>query len=198
MIKVLIDESKLNTVWRRGKAKQIEHEFQLIVNSELFKEKVLGIKYKHGELSHWGKASNEEFYNYFMSGSSVLQPEADKIINIELDDYYTWRGVIGYTYPNINTIYVNTKFYDNNDLRIQSHHRKLTGSNFIHEASHKMGCDHDFNRTARRAYSLSYLLNEIYEECWDRIVLPTLEKRITTVTYRRWFRTYTEERIEAI
>lgn len=196
MLKVSIDSSNLDTKWRKIKAEKIEREMETIVNSDLFRELVLAIKYKHGETSYWRDAPNQEIYDHIISGKETLNPIEDGEIDIVIDDYYTWRRVIGYTYPNIQTIYTNTKYFDSENLSPERHHRKMSGSNAMHEYGHKLGFDHDFRATSRRKYSLCYLLNDIYEQCWDELIAPTMKRAEREYTYRRWFRTYKVLRVE--
>lgn len=163
-VKVNIDYSRYNTQERRDKAQLVENEMQLILRSNKFKENFINLlslrDYQEGELSIWASHSPEEIYNYLMDGSEILTPELDCEIDIVLDDYYTWKRVIGYTYKNTNIIYSNTKYLD-------SYSSKEVGSNYIHEYGHKKGFDHDFRNTARRADSLCYLLNIAYEKTWE-------------------------------
>lgn len=170
------------------KLSKVFQEFYVIINSDLFRQKILDIKYKHGECSMWNKATNEEIYKHIMRGNV----ESEHQIDLLLEFYYSWRNVVGYTYPNSEKIYLNRKYFGSTDDRAKYHHRKMAGSNLIHEYSHKIGFDHDFRNTARRKYSLSYLLNDIYEECWDELIAPTLERVEVERYYRKWFRTYKE------
>ena len=126
-----------------------------------------------------------------MSGVEELDPDADHTIDIEVDDYYTFKKVIGHTYPNTRTIHTNTKYFDSTDITPGNHHRKQSGSNFLHEYFHKIGFDHDFRATSRRPSSLCYQGNRVYEECWDVLVAPELKRVDSTRSYRKWFKTYT-------
>ena len=196
MIKVSIDGSKLDTIRRIRKVAKVQEEMEIILNSDLFKMLVTNMKLLHGETSAWKDATGEEIYERIMSGASDLSPEKDSVINIFVDDYYSWKRVIGYTYPNTKTIYTNTKYFDSVNITQDNHHRKMTGSNFLHEYGHKIGFDHDFRATARRPYSICYQLNDIYESCWDAL-MPSRMKRVERIySYRRWFRRYTRTVVE--
>ena len=196
MLLVKLNGSRLDTKKRFDKLFKIEKEINLIVNSSMFKDLILAIPTKHGELSHWGKASNYEVYEHIMSGSQELSPAKDGVIEVYFDDYYSWKNVIGYTYPNIDTIYVNTRYFDSDDLTPEMHNRKLSGSNCLHEISHKIGFDHDFRATNRRPFSLSYILNDIYEKCWDKLIAPNLKRKEVQYSYRKWFKTYWGSKVE--
>jgi hypothetical protein len=178
---------------RQEKVNAVQKEMELIINSSLFKEKILNLKNPIGELSVWKDATREQIYEHILSGKETLNPSIDNVIDITVQSYFSWKNVVGYTYPNTTTIYVNTKYFDSNNLSKESHHRKMTGSNFIHEYGHKLGFSHDFYSTSKRPFSLCYLLNEVYEECWDDIIAPKLEHKVIKKSYKKWLKTYTTE-----
>ena len=161
-LKMNFDVSKLNTEERKKKALLVRDEMDLIINSDLFKEKFLGLTDYHGELSVWKDATITAIYQHIMEGAETLSPEIDNEMDLFVDDYYTIKRVIGMTYESDKFIYTNTKYFDTNST-------KAVGSNFLHEWGHKIGFDHDFKATSRRDFSLCYLLNTIYEECWDEM-----------------------------
>jgi len=70
------------------------------------------------------------------------------------------KGVIGYTYPNDPTIYLN-RSYRNKYVWSDA----AEASNLFHEISHKWGYDHDFKATAQRPNSVPYSLNRAVESC---------------------------------
>lgn len=166
--KVVVNAEQYNTPQRRTKASIVEYEMNTIIPSDVFKETFIELlderNYQEGELSQWRFATPEEIYVHLLRGKEVLNHEADNTWQIVVDDYYTFKRVIGYTYPDIHTIFTNTKYLDN-------YSSKLLGSNYTHEQGHKLGFNHDFKNTARRADSLCYLLNEAYERSWDIIYL---------------------------
>lgn len=196
MIKVTINPEKLDTQKRKLKAFEIEREMELILNSSEFKARVLRLSFLDGELSAWRQKSNLDIYDHIMSGAETLSPEVDYELDLSLDDYYSVKKVIGYTYPNTATVYTNTKYFDSDDISPDYHHRKQSGSNFLHEYFHKLGFSHDFSNTKRRPRSLCYQGNRIYEECWDMLIAPQLKKVEVEYTYRKWFKTYRGKRIE--
>jgi len=181
-IEVIIDESKLDTLERRTKIKTIETEMNYVLNSEVFKRNFINVlngnSFDLGERSVWKKSTPELIYKRFMSGATVLSPELDAVINIEVDDYYTWKGVIGYTKRSIPTIYMNTKFFDKRSTM-------LCGSTLCHEYGHKCGFGHDFRRTKTRPLSICYLINKIYNISY--MELFGIEKRkYKTICKRSW------------
>jgi len=169
---------------RHQRCYQIAKEMELILNSDLFKEKFLAMK-PVGELSEWRHEERlPELYEYIMSGANILDPVKDGVIEIELDDYYKRFGsAVGYTYPSVKTIFVNTKYFD-------SFSNRDAGSNIAHEVMHKLGADHDFKATARRPYSIPYLMNTIYEQCHDVLISKKTDDfpEWVQVCYRPWYR----------
>jgi hypothetical protein len=183
---------------RQEKVNSIQREMEVIINSELFKDKILSMRNPIGELSDWRNKQKKEIYDHILSGKETLNPQMDNVLDITIQSYFSWKNVVGYTYPNTLTIYTNTKYFDSTNLTQEFHHRKMSGSNFIHEYGHKLGFSHDFYSTSTRPYSLCYLLNDIYEQCWDSLIAPKLEKKITTHSYKKWFKTYTYQTVELI
>lgn len=178
-----VSYEKLNTKERRTKAAYATSKMEVVINSVAFKNIFIRTlenrDYANGELSLWKDQTPIAIYNHFMSGAETLSPTKDNKMDIDIDDYYTWKRVIGYTYRNISTIFVNTKYFDKRGP-------KLIGSNICHEYGHKIGWDHDFRRTKRRKDSLCYLLNEIYEYAYDS-VYPEEKEPVKRPRRRRSF-----------
>lgn len=196
MLKVQINFEKLNTIKRKQKALQIEKEMELIVNSKLWASKWEAILGFSGETSNYKHMSGKEVLKMINCADEILLPNTKGVINIDIDDVYLRRGIVGYTYATVLTVFTNTRFFDSEDLSPEYHHRKQSGSNLLHEWLHKIGFDHDFYSTERRPFSVCYQGNRIYEECWDELIAPLLKKEIVKYSYRRWFKTYTVEKIE--
>ena len=171
MVLVKINTDKLNNRERKQKAILIAKEMEHIFNHSTFRnifiktiqKEIDNGNFKKGEKSYLRDTKNaQDLYKFFMNGSEVLNPEANKVIDIFVDDYYTLKGVIGYTYPSINTMFVNTRFFDKRST-------KLCGSNITHEYTHKKGAKHSFKRNYYRQFSFSYLMNNIYEMSYELI-----------------------------
>ena len=182
-LRVNVDFTKLDTLTRKRKALNVQYEMQSVLRSDYFRLAFIGLlssrNYQHGETSKWKYASEGEIYLHLMQGGEVLTPEKDNNIDIEVDDYYSFKRVIGYTYPNIKTQFVNSKYFDSRTSR-------LCGSNFLHEYGHKLGFGHDFRRTSRRADSLCYLLNEAYEAAHSIMYPSTNPNDKVLMCKRRW------------
>lgn len=180
---VHIDYRRLNTNERQTKAQLVEQEMFLVINSKVFKQgfikKLAKRNYRNGETSQWRFASPGEILVHILRGAEILSPEVDYTLNIIVDDYYTFKRVIGMTYSNSPVINVNTKYFD-----VRS--SKLCGSNIFHEEGHKLGFGHDFRQTARRADSICYLMNEVFEETWDALFGTPHETDKVLVCTRSW------------
>jgi hypothetical protein len=118
------------------------------VNGSCFKSEVLAFNFLKG----WTlNRNNEEVLNSLVG--------ADVKINTTM--YYSLKRVLGYTYPNVMTEWLNSRY--------------LTGwgvcelaSLLSHETSHKIGYDHSFNYVAERENSVPYALNTIIDKCCIR------------------------------
>ncbi len=100
--------------------------------------------------------SNSEIYDRIQLGKEVLSGVIDRLMNLELEAYYDDNDVVGRTFTNSRTIYVNRKFYD----RYTS---AQIARNLMHEWLHKIGFSHDSDATSRRPYSVPYAIGEIVE-----------------------------------
>lgn len=94
----------------------------------------------------------------------------DKIKNTVIHDipiemYDGRKGVYGYTYPNSPTIYLNRYYRSQYDYNMKYWSIDAEVSNAVHEATHKMGFDHDYRSTSRRPYSVPYSANYAVDEC---------------------------------
>lgn len=132
--------------------------FEDVVNSAEFKNRVLNHSYQGvKQFVDNNGLSNEQVYNTIIAGQETFRKIPDSEANLSLNLYYTWSNVVGYTYPNTNQIFMNTKYY-----------RVFTASqiaaNMLHEWTHKLGFTHDYNSTARRPYSVPYAVGDMLED----------------------------------
>jgi hypothetical protein len=138
-----------------AKLAEAEKLINVVVNSEAFKTAVLNFSYNGvpGFVQNLGM-TNAEIYDYLMMGAEKypVQTAADHKMDFDIELYTSsWfgRGTLGYTDINTQTIHINTRFYDKSAPN-------QIAMNMVHEWTHKMGFDHDQNRTARRDYSVPY------------------------------------------
>lgn len=179
-LKIKINSDRLDTPERRKKALLVATEMEIVINSDEFKKNFLAINHLPGELSIWKDATITAIFNYLMNGSETLDPTEDNELDLFVDDYYTFKNVVGHTYETDRYIYANIKYFDVNSS-------KNIGSFFLHEYGHKKGFSHDFRATARRKYSLCYWMNYIYEKTWDEILGETSAHDKVLVCRRTWY-----------
>ena len=93
-----------------------------------------------------------------LSNLEVVNKIRTTPIDIDLISYYSWKSVVGYTYPNAKKIWVNSKFYNGSSACAKA-------SNLAHEFSHKQSFGHDFKPNKQRPFSVPYSINEAFEVC---------------------------------
>lgn len=171
MLKVRINIAKLNTTYRRNKALRIQCEMEHVLNHSVYKKKWISLvqaamdngSFKKGEKSDMRSFTDAKALFIVMhSGYETLDPINDFVLNIDVDDYFSFKRVIGYTYPSIRGIFINTRYFDKRS-------NKLCGSNFKHESDHKVGAKHSFYKNKWRKFCICYLSNVAYEDSFDKI-----------------------------
>lgn len=143
------------------KMRKALERLRLVVNSIEFKERVLAHTYAGKKQFKDNKGlSNEEIYLRIMEGAETLSRDgdggnvADGEIDLDIELYYSRKNVVGYTYPNVLQIWVNTKYFTTNSLG-------AVAANVIHEWTHKLGFTHSFNNNSSRPYSVPYGIGSI-------------------------------------
>lgn len=129
-----------------------------VVASKEFRDRVLNYTYEgqHQFVDNKG-LSNGEIYQILLDGKEDLMPEVDNQMDLELELYYSWRSTVGYTYPDVLRIYMNTKFFD-------PYTPAEVAGNVFHEWTHKLGFDHDQSYSVSRDSSVPYALGYLMEE----------------------------------
>lgn len=129
---------------------------ELVINSRLFKERVLNFTYNGQKIFVQNNGlSNQQVYDLLMTGAERYprQNPSDSTMNFDLELYtpkwYQSNNVLGYTSQNTETIYINKNFYNRAEVN-------EIAMNLTHEWCHKMGFDHDFKSTSRRPFSVPY------------------------------------------
>ena len=142
---------------------QAKKLIEVVINSEEFKTAVLNFSYNGAtEFVQNNGMTNQQIYDYLMTGAEMYpnQTPADHLMDFDLELYTSsWfgRGTLGYTDVNTKTIHMNTRFYDKAAVN-------GVAMNLVHEWCHKMGFDHDSNRTARRDYSVPYAIGYVIRD----------------------------------
>lgn len=121
-----------------------------VVASEEFKNAILNHKYKGKKtFVDNGGLTNAQIYKAIIEGSEKLNPGVDNTMNLNLTIYKANNMVVGYTYPSVFEIWMNSKFLNANKPA------KVT-TNMMHEWLHKLGFKHAAKKTANRKYSVPY------------------------------------------
>jgi hypothetical protein len=142
------------------KAHQAADLMEQVLNSEEFHQAVLNHEYdgKKQFASVPAGTTNEQVYAKIMAGRETYTAVEDAVATLSLILYKPpfWKkwSVVGYTYPGNYPIHTN-KYYFNSFTPAQ------VAGNLTHEWLHKIGFDHDFNRTARRPHSVPYAIGEL-------------------------------------
>ena len=130
-----------------------------VVATAEFRNRVLNFTYngKKTFVDNLG-LTNAQIYQKLLDGSETLKPEVDHEMDLELQLYYSWKNVVGYTYPNVLRIYMNTKYFD-------VYTPAQVAGNVFHEWTHKLGFTHASNYSVSRdssvPYALGYLIVEL-------------------------------------
>jgi hypothetical protein len=97
--------------------------------------------------------SNQQIYDTMMASRETYLNNTDETAHINLTLYtpsfYKKWNVVGYGYPGQPQIFMNWYYFNSYDIA-------QVAANIAHEWTHKLGFDHDYNRTARRPYSVPY------------------------------------------
>lgn len=125
-------------------------------NSNEFRQRFLAL-----ELTSNKGMSNASIYNLLMSGSTDLEKEEDREIDIHLEAFYSWKNTVGYTRPSTIWIWFNRKFF-------KTFKPWDLARNIWHEAvGHKAGFGH---KSAREHTSIPYALGFLIEDMVREVI----------------------------
>jgi hypothetical protein len=134
-------------------------EDKVLAAGDLIKKVVATEEFKNAILNHTyngkktfvdnGGLTNRQIYKRILEGSEKLKPGKDNTMDLNLIVYQANNSTVGYTYPNVNTVWMNSKFLNRNRPY------EVT-TNMMHEWLHKLGFKHAKQRTANRKYSVPY------------------------------------------
>lgn len=132
---------------------------QIIVSKE-FKKRVLNYTYngKKKFVDSEG-LSNYQIYKRILEGREMLSRLGkNRAMDLEIELYTDMdSNTIGYTYPNIVRIFMNTKYFN----RFRPHQ---VADNMMHEWLHKLGFGHDAEATPERRHSVPYAVGYIVRD----------------------------------
>lgn len=134
-----------------------------VVNSGEFQQEILAHKFEGKPGFASTGDSPQEVLTKLIAGAEVLNPVVDHVWSWDVVFYYSNNITVGYTYPNVTTLWVNTKFMDKYDLADMAR-------NQAHEMTHKLGYGHDFKATKRRPRSVPYVVGSIVERLGRKIL----------------------------
>ncbi|MBC75451.1 MAG: hypothetical protein CME64_05485 [Halobacteriovoraceae bacterium] len=136
---------------------------KIVLNSQEFKDRVINHTYngRRTFVANNGQ-TNEEIYETIMKGAEKLQPEIDHEMDLDITLYYQATSTVGYTYPNTNRIWVNSKFFN-------GYTHGQVAANAVHEWTHKLGYGHTSYYTSARPYSVPYGVGTIIRKLVDQL-----------------------------
>lgn len=131
-----------------------------VIASQEFKNRVLNFTYE-GKKQFVDNAglSNEQIYKKILLASEEMLPYGNNnVMDLELELYTDLEAnTIGYTYPDIVRVYMNTKYFN----RFLPHQ---VADNMIHEWLHKLGFEHAVEPTPSRSSSVPYAIGYLVKE----------------------------------
>lgn len=129
-----------------------------VVQTEEFRDRVLNHRYNGARAFSSTTKTNAQVYQALLDGAETLRPSVDHEMDLELELYTNnSNNVVGYTYPNVLKIWMNTKYFN-------QYEPCEVARNLIHEWTHKLGYGHDSDVTARRPYSVPYAVGSIVQD----------------------------------
>ncbi len=143
----------------KDKMYQAAEVLERVMNSDEFRQAVVNFTYEGKKQFVNNKGlTNEQIYETIRRGSEVLIGKDDETMDYDLTLYtppfWKKRTVVGYTYSNTLRIWVNRYYFTDFTLA-------EVAANLAHEWCHKIGFEHDFQRTASRPNSVPYAVGRL-------------------------------------
>lgn len=134
-----------------------------VINSEEFRRAVIDHTWQGKRQFSSTSMSTQDVLTSLIIGREILSKIDDYEWDLDLELYYSRLSrVIGYTYPNVTTVYMNSKYFAYFSV-------PQVVNNIVHEHCHKLGFDHDFNYTDRRPYSVPYAVGDIAQRVCEKM-----------------------------
>jgi len=148
------------------KKEKIHHSVEIlrqIFSSAEFREEILNHEFQGERSFHMNRGlSNLEIYHLILSGMENLYPYDNNSMDVEIELYSDYESnVLGFTRPDTHRIWMNRKYFN------QHSHGELA-SNLVHEWLHKLGFEHEKEKSAQRRYSVPYAIGYIIKELAKR------------------------------
>ena len=158
---------KYNGFDRDQEAKLLEAFDMLkrVIASDEFKQRVIGHTY-NGKKQYVdnGGFTNAQIYKKLLEGAEMLNPKKNNAMDLVLQTYTETNIVIGYTMPNILTIFMNTKYLNQSNFQANQ-----VAMNLMHEWLHKLGFKHAQNNNPARPHSVPYAIGYIMRDLAARL-----------------------------
>lgn len=157
--------------WDRVRCEYAQKGADRILASPRLKEEFLRAKLTETQPEGVNHAlTNEEVYKRIIKADQLYPTDKMDELDIEVLLYRkTFSKVVGYTYTNAITIWVNRKYFGA---------PKGICSNLLHECMHQLG----FLHGGLWATSVPYTMNKISEKLWDELC-----KDIDAAYWKWWY-----------
>lgn len=126
-----------------------------VVATEEFRDQV--INYTYGGKKTYvdnGGFTNAEIYQMILDGAETLKPVKNNTMDMDVELYYAATSTVGYTYPNVTKIWVNTKYFNTNTVT-------SVAANLMHEWLHKLGFKHASSYSVSRDSTVPYAIGRM-------------------------------------
>jgi hypothetical protein len=130
-----------------------------VIATKEFKDRILAYSYngKQAFVDNLGH-TNAQIYQVILDGAEKMgNTTKNNTLDVELELYYAATTTIGYTYPNVTRIWMNTKYFNGyTPLKV--------AGNLMHEWLHKLGYGHASTWSVSRDHSVPYAVGYLMEE----------------------------------
>jgi hypothetical protein len=122
-----------------------------------------------------------EFRELVLSGQDKFEDRKDYNIRIWVDFYYSWKRVVGYTYPSTIWTWVNRNVFKGFDVA------DIAGNQF-HEYLHNLGLDHPGADRRSLVYLAGYLMRDRIKKTRGIEVINSVPRRSFWTRVRSFFK----------
>ena len=158
-LKVNVIDTTNFTTTQTQKMNQAVTILNQVLNSPEFKERVLNFKFVQTN-----GMNNQQIYDYLMSGAEKFptQTAANQLADMHLSIYFPpwykrFTKAVAFTNTSDPYLHIYNSYYNSASVADIS-------ETMIHEWTHKLGFDHDFNATAQRPFSVPYGIGGIIND----------------------------------
>ncbi len=141
------------------KIKKAVEIIKKVIATKEFRERVLTYSYlgKNQFFANQG-LTNEEVYQKLLDGAEIVGNSAkNNTLDVKIELYHQSTNTIGYTYPNTERIWMNTKYYNKyTPIKV--------ADNLMHEWMHKLGFTHTVSWSKDRDHTIPYAIGYLIEE----------------------------------